>query len=69
MRLAKVAQGDGAINGRNNLREANIGWCLCEHVSAAYASFGTHKAGAFEGQKNLFEVGLGESRTVCNVTN
>jgi hypothetical protein len=69
MGLAEVAQGDGAINGRNDLGETNICWSLCEHVSAANASLGANETGAFEGEKNLFEVWLGETSSVCDVAN
>jgi hypothetical protein len=49
MRLPEVAQGDGAVNSRNDLGESDIGWSLREHVSATNASFGAHETGTFEG--------------------
>jgi hypothetical protein len=69
MGLAEVAQGDGAIDGGNDLRESDIGWSLSEHISAANASLGAHKTSAFEGEKNLFEVRLGETSSVCDIAN
>jgi hypothetical protein len=69
MGLTEVSQGDGSIYSRNDLGKTNICRGLCEDVPAANAAFGTHKAGAFQSKKNLLEVRLGETGSVCNVAN
>ena len=68
MGLAEVAKGDGAIYGRNYVRQTNIAWSFSQYVAAANSALRAHKSGAFQCEQNLFEVWLWQSGAFGNVS-
>jgi hypothetical protein len=68
MGLAKVTKSDGAVYGRNNVRQTNIAWSFSQYVAATNAALRTHKSGAFQSEKDLFEIGLRKSSALGNIS-
>ena len=62
MGLAEVSGRDGAVNSRDDLGQADVLGGAGQDVTAPDAPFGTHQARPFEGQQNLLEIRLGQSR-------
>ena len=56
--LAEIAEGDGAVNGRHDLGEPDLGWIAGEDVPASDTPLRFHETGAFQGEQDLFEVRL-----------
>jgi hypothetical protein len=69
VRLAKVSQGDGAIDSGNDFGELDVFGQFGQDITAAHTTLGTNKTGAFQGQQDLFQVGLGKPCAVGNVAN
>jgi hypothetical protein len=68
MGFSKVACSDWSVNGGNDFCQGNCVSRPGEYVSSADAPLGSNQTSAFEIEKNLLEVGLGESGTFCKVT-
>jgi hypothetical protein len=68
MGLTKVAKGDGAVDGRNNVGQTNVAWSFSQYVSATNSTLRTHKSSAFQGEEDLFEIGLRKSSALGNVS-
>ena len=65
--LAEVAGGDGAVDGPDDLRQADLVGRTGQYVAAAHAALGADQAGALEGQQDLLEVGLGQAGALGDV--
>ena len=57
--LAEVAGHDGPVDRRDDLGQGDLLGGAGQHVAAAHPPLGTHQPGAFEGQEDLLQVGLG----------
>ena len=60
VRLAEVAQRDGAINSAEDFADANLCGRTGQHVATADATLRAHQASAFQRKQDLFQVWLGE---------
>ncbi len=67
VRFTEIAECDRSVNGSDDLAQADVLWGTCKGVAASDASFGLDQTGAFEGQEDLFEVGLRQCRALGNV--
>lgn len=67
VRQPEVTRLDGAVDGAHDLGQGDGRRIAVEDVAAAHASFRAHQPGAFEGEQDLFEVGLGEAGTAGDV--
>jgi hypothetical protein len=61
------AHTDGAVDGRDDLGQADVLGAAGQDVATADAALGAHQAGPLEGQEDLLEVGLGERRALGDV--
>jgi hypothetical protein len=69
VRLTKVAQCDGAINCRDDVRKTNVNGRLGQDVSATHATLGADKPRSLEGEKDLLEIRLRKACALGNVAN
>lgn len=69
MRLTEVPQSDWSVHRGDDLGQVNLGCRSCENVASSDTALGSHQTGALQCEKNLFEVGLGQSGSFGNVTN
>ena len=67
MGLAEVADHDGPVHGRHHLAQGQLLRQPGQDVATAHAPFGTHQAGALQGQEYLLQVGLGKPRALGDV--
>jgi hypothetical protein len=67
--LAKVAGGDGSVDGGDDLGQRDGFGGSGQHVPAAHAALGAHETHALQAQENLLEVGLGETGAFGEVAN
>ena len=67
MRLTEVANRDRTIDGRDDLRQTDIGRLTGQRVSTTDSALGANQTGAFQGEQDLFEIGLGETRPLGDV--
>jgi hypothetical protein len=65
--FAEITGDDRPVNGRNDLGERDALCRARQHVAATDAALGAHETDAFEAQKDLFEVGLGQARSLGEV--
>lgn len=68
MGFTEVADGYRAIDGRHDLGKRDVLRFGSEDVAAADTAFGANDARPFEGQEDLLQVRLGESRALGDVT-
>ena len=68
MRLSEIASNDRTIDRAHNVGETDFFGRAGEDVPTAHTALGSHKASALEGEKNLFEVRLGQTRALSDVT-
>jgi hypothetical protein len=68
VRLTKVADDDGPIDGGDDLAEREIFRRTGQHVTATDTTLGPHQSGTLQGEQDLFEVGLGETGAFGDVT-
>lgn len=67
--LPEVADGDGAVDGRDDVAERDRRWVSGEHVPAADAPLGADEASALQREEDLLEVRLRERGASSDVTN
>lgn len=67
--FAEVSEDDRPVDGRDDLRQADVTRGAGERVSAPDAPFRLHETSPFQGQEDLLEVGLWESRAFGDVAN
>lgn len=60
VRLAEIAGLDGPVHGAHDLTEVDVLRRPGQHVATADAPLRADQTGPFEGQQDLFEVGLGQ---------
>ena len=65
--LAEVAGHDRAVDGADDLGEADLLRVAGQDVAAADAPLRAHQTGALEGEEDLLEVRLGEARALGDV--
>ena len=63
----EVAGHDGPVHGAHDLTERDLLGRAGQDVAAAHAALGADQPGAFEGEEDLLEVGLGQSRPLRDV--
>jgi hypothetical protein len=68
MGLPEVYCLNWSIDRRNNLGKRYLRGVAGQHIPTANSSFGTNQPGALESQKNLLKIGLGESGSLCDVS-
>ena len=64
MGLAEVSGGDGAVDRRDDLGQADVLGAAGQDVAASDPPLGTHEARSLESEENLLEVRLGERGTL-----
>ena len=69
VRLAEVTGGNGPVDGRHDLSQADLLGQAGEDVATPDAPLRAHQSGSLEGEKDLLEVGLGQRSPLCNVAN
>lgn len=69
MRFAEVSDGDRTIDRGDDLGQLDIGGLAGECVTAADTALGTDEAGSLQREKNLLEIGLGQTGAFCDVAN
>ncbi len=67
--LAEVAQGDGTIDGPDDLGQGDLIWWSGQDVATTHAPFGANQACPFEGQQNLFQIGLRQPGAIRDIAN
>jgi hypothetical protein len=67
VRLAEVTGGDRAVDGGDDLGQADLFGESGQDVPASNAAFGANQARSFEGEEDLFKIGLGESGPLGDV--
>ncbi len=67
MGLAEVAERDWSVDRRDDLGQSDVRGVTGEDVAAADTALRLDEAGAFEGEQDLFEVGLGKCGAVGDV--
>jgi hypothetical protein len=67
--LAEVTDGDGSVDGGDDLGQLDVLRALREHVTATHASFRSDESRTFQSEEDLFEIGLGESGALGYVAN
>jgi len=66
--LPEVSCLNWSVDRRNDLSKRNFRGVTGQHIPAANSSFRTNQTGALESQKNLLKIGLGESGSLCDVS-
>lgn len=69
MGLAEIAERDRTVDGRDDLGETDLGGRSAQQVPATDTPLRPDESGAFEGEKDLFEVRLGEPGALGDVSN
>ena len=67
VRFPEVPGHDGTVDGRDDLGERDVLDRAGQHVAAADAALGAHEPRPLQGEQDLLEVGLGQSRAVGDV--
>ena len=67
MGLTEITEGDGAVDGRDDLGEFDLGGRSREDIPASDAALRPHEAGTLQGEKNLLQIGLGKPGALRNV--
>jgi len=65
--LAEVACDDRSVDGRDDLGQGDLFGVAGQYVATPDSPFGSDETGAFEGQQDLFEVGLWQRSAIGNV--
>lgn len=68
VRRTKIAQGNRAINSRNNVRQTNLRSRASQNVPASNSAFRFHQASTFKCQQDLLQIGLRKRRSFSDVT-
>ena len=61
MGLSEITERDGAVDGRDDLGETDLGGRSGEHVTATDAALGANEPRTLQREEDLLQVGLGES--------
>jgi hypothetical protein len=69
VRLTKVAGDNWTINGGHYFGQCDAGSISGQYVASTDTSLGANQANALETEQDLFQIGLGESRALRQVTN
>ena len=67
MGFTEVAEGDGSIDGGDDLVQVYVAGRASQCVAPADAALGLHESRALQGQQDLLEVRLGETRSFRDV--
>ena len=65
--LSEITQGDRSVDGRDDLGHPDVCGVLGQHIAAADAALRLDQPGSLEGQQDLLQIGLGESRAFGDV--
>lgn len=65
--LTEIAEHDRAVHCRHDLGESDLLRGTGQNVPTSDPSLGTHEPRALEGQEDLFEVRLRQTRALCDV--
>ena len=67
--FAEVAEADRAVHRPDYRANGDVARIVSQDISTANASLGFDKTGTLERKQDLFEVGLWQSGSFCDVTN
>ena len=68
VRFAEVAEADGAIDGAEDLADANLCSGPSQHVATAHSALGAHETGTLQREEDLLQVRLRDGSAFGDVT-